>query len=122
MTGARLGLVLLAAALAAGPLTGCEPFRERACSDGAYPVWSLEFPETGGACVTDGEEPPRGYATYPPGLVPEYEDEIIDCPNGDCQNGPLAITCPGTFPTEPCTIAGQELPLPPRGRNAAPEQ
>jgi hypothetical protein len=54
--------------------------------------------------------------TYPPDLEPEYVDEIITCPDGDCQPGPLAIDCPVTYPDEPCTIAGRDLPIPPGDR------
>jgi hypothetical protein len=87
--------------------------RERMCVAGEYPVWSVRYPETGGACVPEGDQPPPGYATYPPGLVPEYFDEVVTCsPTGKCVEGPLAIKCPHTYPAEPCRIAGRSLPSP----------
>lgn len=73
------------------------------CSEGEYPAYSQKFPETGGYCVRDGEQPDKGYAAYPKGLVPEYVSE---------ETGPLAIKCPASYPVEPCTVAGHELPLP----------
>ena len=106
-------------AVVTSTVVGCAGFRERVCSEGEYPVWSVKYPETGRACVPHGEDPGRGYATYPPGLVPKYtDDEIVCSPDGDCENGPLAIICPRTFPADPCSIAGRELPLPPPQRNA----
>jgi hypothetical protein len=97
-------------------LGGCSGIREATCSEDEYPVWSVKFPESGGACVPNGQEPMRGYATYPPGLVPEYEADIIDCDSGGkCRDGPLAITCPRNYPVKPCTIDGEKL-VPPRGR------
>ena len=109
-----LGVIAMVASTAAG----CAGVRERVCSEGEYPVWSVTYPETGRACVPSGERPGRGYATYPPGLVPEYtDDEIVCSPDGDCKNGPLAITCPRSFPADPCAIAGRELPLPPQRTN-----
>jgi hypothetical protein len=71
----------------------------------------VRFPEGGGACVRNGQEPMPGYARYPAGLVPEYFDEIVACPNGKCEAGPLAIECPDSFPKTPCSIAGRRLPL-----------
>ncbi len=53
---------------------GCQ-IRERMCSEGEYPVRSIRFPDTGRACVTEGEQPPKGYETFPPGEVPEFVDE-----------------------------------------------
>ena len=64
---------VLAVLLAAAPISGCA--RERICSEGEYPVRSIRFPETGRACVEEGEPPPKGYETFPPGEVPEYVDE-----------------------------------------------
>lgn len=112
MQWARLFGALFAMAGVVAALAGCDPLRERVCSAGEYPVWSVRFPESGGACAPEGKEPMRGYARYPAGLVPEYFDEIVTCPDGKCQDGPLAIKCPEGFPNEPCTIAGRRLPLP----------
>lgn len=108
-----LGVVAVVLSTAAA----CAGDRERVCSAGEYPVWSVKYPDTGGACVPNGQGPGRGYATYPPGLVPEYtEDQIVCSPGGECKDGPLAITCPRTFPVDACSIAGRELPLPPTQR------
>lgn len=65
---------LLAALLATGLLSGCLA-GERMCSSDEYPVYSVEFPESGRACVSDDAEPPAGYARYPEGRVPEYASE-----------------------------------------------
>jgi hypothetical protein len=56
-------------------LSGCFVFRERMCSRGEHPVKSIEAPETGRACVRDGNPPPNGYEEYPPGQVPTYLHE-----------------------------------------------
>ena len=109
---ARVMSILAVIAVA---LPGCSGGREPVCSDDQYPVWSVKFPETGGACVPDGEEPMRGYATYPPGLVPEYVSDITRCQDGKCTEGPLAIKCPPNYPKDPCLIAGQTLPTDPGG-------
>jgi hypothetical protein len=116
--GGRCALMLGVIAMVASTAASCAGVRERVCSEGEYPVWSVKYPETGRACVPSGERPARGYATYPPGLVPEYtDDEIVCSPDGDCKNGSLAITCPRSFPADPCSIAGRELPLPPQRAN-----
>jgi len=108
-----VGFMRLAAGLIGSLLTACASTRERTCSAGEYPVWSVRYPETGGACVPEGDQPPPRYATYPPGLVPQYEDETITCsPAGKCVDGPLAIQCPDTYPADPCRIAGRSLPSP----------
>lgn len=93
-------------------LSGCIA-RERVCSEAEYPVWSVKYPETGGACVPKGEHPPSGYATYPPGLVPHYEEDILTCNDaGKCNDGPLAIKYPHDYPKRPCEIAGRPLSPP----------
>jgi hypothetical protein len=109
---ARAVATVFAVAVVLGTLSGCDSFRERVCSDGEYPVWSVRFPESGGACVAEGKQPMPGYARYPAGLVPEYEDQIVTCPDGKCKDGPLAIKCPKAYPSKPCKIAGTRLPLP----------
>ncbi len=55
-------------------LSGCS-LRERVCSKGEHPVKSIVAPDTGRACVRDGEPPPKGYEEYPPGQAPTYLDE-----------------------------------------------
>jgi hypothetical protein len=53
--------------------SGCS--REKVCSSGKYPAISTEFPESGRVCVPNGQRPPTGYATYPPGQTPTYVDQ-----------------------------------------------
>jgi hypothetical protein len=98
-------------------LTACSPlsFRERVCSEGEYPAYSERYPSTGGYCVPNGQEPKRGFARYPPGLVPVYVDEQNACDgDGRCEGGRLAIDCPRNYPARPCTIGDQVLPVPDR--------
>ncbi|GGZ99898.1 SCO0607 family lipoprotein [Streptomyces subrutilus] len=68
----------LVSAAAAGVLTGCAGFeyREDICSRGEYPA--LTVGGTGGACFSDKEEPPAGYARYPAGKVPKQVDDKWD--------------------------------------------
>jgi hypothetical protein len=110
------GLALAGAGLAAVFSTACslEQDHEPTCAEGEYPVYAWRHPEGGGGtCVADGEPPPPRFTAYPPGLVPEYEEDILICPdNGKCRDGPLVIHCPESYPREPCTIAGEELPIP----------
>jgi len=93
-------------------MTACDfEIREAMCADGDYPVWSTKFPESGGACVADGAQPPQGYAKYPDGLAPVYFDQVTECDDqGRCENGPLAIVCPKTWPKAPCKIGDVTLP------------
>lgn len=65
----------LTAVMAAAALTGCS-IRDDICSDGEYPV--LAVGNTGSACVTDGEQPPEGWARYPEGKVPKQVDDEWD--------------------------------------------
>jgi hypothetical protein len=105
-------LVSCAIVMAAMTVAGCS-FRERMCSSGKHAVWSVQYPETGRTCVRDGDAPPAGYATYPPGKTPTYVDEDLACSgHGKCAGGSLAIKCPPSFPTKPCRIQGVALPLP----------
>jgi hypothetical protein len=69
-----LGLALAGAAVAAA-LTGCS-IKEASCGGGEYPVMTVG--STGGACVTNGEEPPEGYVRYPEGKVPEQVGDKWD--------------------------------------------
>ena len=75
-------------------------------------MYSTGAPDIGGTCVNDDLEPGHGFATYPPGLVPEYFDDTIDCSKKDCGPGPLGITCPHNYPKAPCMIGDHALPLP----------
>jgi hypothetical protein len=50
---------------------GCQ---ERVCRRGEHAVRSVEAPDTGRACVKNGEPPPAGYEEYPPGEVPVHVD------------------------------------------------
>lgn len=72
-----LGLAL-ATATAAVTLTGCSSlsFQDASCSDGEYPV--LAVGSTGSACVSDDENPPKGYARYPEGKEPEHVGDKWD--------------------------------------------
>ncbi|MGW1127726.1 SCO0607 family lipoprotein [Streptomyces sp. NPDC002526] len=54
-------------------LTSACSTADAVCSGGEYPV--LYVGSTGGACVKDGEEPPKGYARYPEGKVPKHVDD-----------------------------------------------
>ncbi|MGW5673759.1 SCO0607 family lipoprotein [Streptomyces sp. NPDC003860] len=69
---------VLAGAFAVVALTGCSllEFEEGICSGGAYPVLTVNG--TGSACVSNGEEPPQGYARYPEGKVPKHVDDEWD--------------------------------------------
>jgi hypothetical protein len=119
--GVRILVAIAAGGMAAALTAACDIdlARERTCSDGYVPAYQVRSPEVGGTCVTEDKKPSPRWATFPPGLVPEYFDQIITCPDdGQCHDGPLAIHCPKTFPREPCTIAGHELPLPPPRQRA----
>jgi len=70
----RLEVVVSTMALAV-TLSGCPLVRERICSKSEHVVKSTEAPQTGRACVRDGEPPPQGYEEFPPGKVPTYPDE-----------------------------------------------
>ncbi|MFE7622176.1 hypothetical protein P8A18_23845 [Streptomyces castrisilvae] len=54
-------------------LTSACSTADAVCSGGEYPV--LYVGSTGSACVPDGQEPPKGYARYPEGKVPEHVDD-----------------------------------------------
>ncbi len=68
-------VVTVSAMMFAVLLPGCSVVRERACNSGEHAVKSIEAPETGRACVRDGQPPPQGYEEYPPGQVPKYADQ-----------------------------------------------
>ncbi|MER5434650.1 hypothetical protein [Streptomyces sp. NPDC002588] len=64
-----LGLTLVAAT-AAGLLSACSfSMADAQCGGGEYPVLAVN--SSGGACVENGQEPPKGYARYPEGKAPE---------------------------------------------------
>jgi hypothetical protein len=67
------GLAL--AGVAGTLLVGCST-QEAICGGGEYPVMSVGG--TGSACVSDGNEPPKGYVRYPQGKVPEHVDDKWD--------------------------------------------
>ncbi|MEW1721569.1 hypothetical protein [Streptomyces sp. NPDC093109] len=56
-------------------LTACST-EDATCGGGEYPV--LNVGSTGSACVPNGEEPPKGYARYPEGKVPEHVGDKWD--------------------------------------------
>ena len=72
---ARLGMAM---SVALTVLAGSACGRERICNEGEYPVKSIRFPDTGRTCVKDGDEPPKGYETYPPGEVPTFIGDEYD--------------------------------------------
>ncbi|MEU7278361.1 hypothetical protein AB0A69_06150 [Streptomyces sp. NPDC045431] len=70
-----LPCLALTGAVAALLLTGCA-YRERVCPPDHYPVLAVN--NSGRDCVPDGEEPPKGWARYPEGKVPEYLNDEWD--------------------------------------------
>jgi hypothetical protein len=71
---------LLAASLAAAAVIGLGSactVQDAQCSSGEYPVASVGS-SSGGACVKNGEDPPKGYVRYPEGKVPEHVDDKWD--------------------------------------------
>lgn len=66
-----LGFTLVTVAVLA---TGCWG-PERVCNEGEYPARSIEYPDTGGVCVSDGANPPAGYERFPAGETPTYTHE-----------------------------------------------
>ncbi|MFE7758220.1 SCO0607 family lipoprotein [Streptomyces sp. NPDC057418] len=69
-----LGLALAGVMVAL--LTSACSMQQATCGGGEYPV--LAVGSAGSACVPDGEEPPKGYARYPEGKVPEHEGDKWD--------------------------------------------
>ena len=74
----RAGWLGMAMSVALTVLAGSGCGRERICNEGEYPVKSIRFPATGRTCVKDGDVPPKGYETYPPGEVPTYIGDEFD--------------------------------------------
>jgi hypothetical protein len=56
--------------------TGCS-MQDSICGSGEYPVKAVGS-KTGGACVADGKEPPKGFVRYPKGKVPQHVDDKWD--------------------------------------------
>ncbi|MEV4347397.1 hypothetical protein AB0J83_23320 [Actinoplanes sp. NPDC049596] len=65
----RLALLLLIMAVA-----GCTD--QAICRNGEYPATQLG--STGRTCVPNGQEPPPGYARFPPGQEPRHTDDEWD--------------------------------------------
>ncbi|MEU2157646.1 hypothetical protein ABZ532_22000 [Streptomyces sp. NPDC019396] len=78
-SGCRRGRIAAVAActamVAAVALPGCS-IQDDICSDDEYPVMTVGG--TGSACVPDDEQPPKGYARYPQGKVPQKVDDEWD--------------------------------------------
>ncbi|MFF7156023.1 SCO0607 family lipoprotein [Streptomyces sp. NPDC008139] len=77
--GPRLTLIGLSLAGVAfmGLGSACS-VQDAMCSGGEYPVASVGPPAGGGACVSDKEEPPKGFVRYPKGKVPRHVDDTWD--------------------------------------------
>ncbi|MFJ6700321.1 SCO0607 family lipoprotein [Streptomyces sp. NPDC091272] len=73
--GRGVPALVLAVAAAAFSVTGCS-LEDAICGGGEYPV--LNVGSTGSACVSEGEEPPKGYVRYPEGKVPEHVGDEWD--------------------------------------------
>ncbi|MER5555043.1 hypothetical protein ABT001_25790 [Streptomyces sp. NPDC002793] len=69
-----LGLALAGATVAL--LTSACSLQDAVCGGDEYPV--LRVNSAGSACVADDEEPPKGYARYPEGKVPERVEDKWD--------------------------------------------
>jgi hypothetical protein len=76
-TAARLTPLALCLAGAVMTLTTACTLQDNICSDGEYPVASIGS-SSGGACVRDGDDPPKGYVGYPKGQVPKHVDDKWD--------------------------------------------
>ena len=55
-------------------LAGCVP--DAICGSDDYPV--LQVGGTGRQCLPEGQEPPAGWARYPPGQEPKHVDDKWD--------------------------------------------
>lgn len=75
-TPSRTALGLALAGVTVTLLTSACSLQQATCGGGEYPV--LAVGSAGSACVPDGEEPPKGYARYPKGKVPEHEGDTWD--------------------------------------------
>ncbi|MEU1329611.1 hypothetical protein [Streptomyces sp. NPDC005865] len=72
---ARSVVGLALAGVTAAVLTGCST-QDAICGGEEYPV--LRVASSGSACAPKGEEPPKGYARYPEGKVPEHVGDKWD--------------------------------------------
>ncbi|MFE9723028.1 SCO0607 family lipoprotein [Streptomyces sp. NPDC005794] len=72
-TPSRTTLGLALAGVTVALLTSACSLQDAVCGGGEYPV--LHVGSAGSACVSDDEEPPKGYARYPEGKVPERVDD-----------------------------------------------
>lgn len=72
---ARSALGLALAGVVAAMLTACSA-QDAMCGGGEYPVMTVG--DTGGACVKNGEEPPKGYVRYPKDKVPQQVGDKWD--------------------------------------------
>ncbi|MFC4501432.1 MULTISPECIES: SCO0607 family lipoprotein [Streptomyces] len=71
-------VLALAGVLAAGLLSACSfSTADAICGGGQYPVLSVNG-AGGGDCIDNGKEPPKGYARYPEGKVPQHVDDKWD--------------------------------------------
>ncbi|WP_433543878.1 SCO0607 family lipoprotein (plasmid) [Streptomyces sp. CA-294286] len=74
----RRGVSAVLAVAAAGLVlasAGCS-LQDAICGGEEYPV--LHVGSTGRACVPKSEEPPKGYARFPEGKVPQHVDDEWD--------------------------------------------
>lgn len=72
-TPSRTTLGLALAGVTVALLTTACSMQDAVCGGGEYPV--LAVGSAGSACAPAGEEPPKGYARYPEGKVPERVDD-----------------------------------------------
>ncbi|QIY75018.1 SCO0607 family lipoprotein [Streptomyces sp. RLB1-33] len=72
---ARSALGLALACVTLAMLTGCSA-EDASCGGGEYPVMAVG--STGGTCVSNGDEPPKGYVRYPEGKVPQHVGDKWD--------------------------------------------
>lgn len=72
---ARSALGLALACVTLAMLTGCST-EDASCGGGEYPVMTVGG--TGSACVSNGDEPPKGYVRYPEGKVPRHVGDKWD--------------------------------------------
>ncbi|MFJ6567476.1 SCO0607 family lipoprotein [Streptomyces sp. NPDC091292] len=65
----------VASATVAMLTTGCS-LEDATCGGGEYPVMTIG--STGSACVSNGEEPSKGYVRYPEGKEPKHVGDKWD--------------------------------------------
>ncbi|OIK26854.1 SCO0607 family lipoprotein [Streptomyces malaysiense] len=74
-TGTAAALAACVTAASAALLAGCTT-ADAICSDGQYPVQNIGA--TGGQCVDDGHEVPKGTFRYPEDKTPKHVDDKWD--------------------------------------------